>query len=159
MLLQVLNVGVALEEPQEFVDDRLEMHLLGSEQRESLALVASQLVAEDALGARTGAVMLDGAVVEHMLQQVEILFHLFRLSFMVCFVYGLFRLSFMVYRLWKPVVCTRGSGIVNVIVIVIVIVIGDVIVIGNRDRDRERDRERGSWIVNVIVIVIVIVNG
>ena len=68
MLLQVPHIGVALEEPQQFVDDRLEMHLLGGEQREPLAQVAPQLVAKDALRARARSVVLNSAIIKHMLQ-------------------------------------------------------------------------------------------
>jgi hypothetical protein len=35
--LQVLDVGIALEEPQQFVDDRFQVQLLGGQQREAVA--------------------------------------------------------------------------------------------------------------------------
>ena len=51
------------------------MELLGGQQGESLLKVESHLVAEHAARAGAGAVMLVGAVVSDMSQQVKILFH------------------------------------------------------------------------------------
>src|SRR3546814_4430562 len=44
--LQVGDVGVALEEPQQFVDDRFQVQLLGGQQREALGQVEAHLVAD-----------------------------------------------------------------------------------------------------------------
>ena len=67
VLLQPAHIGVATQEPQQFVDDGLEMHLLGCEQRETVGEVAAQLIAEHA--ARTGpcAVLLVHTIFHHML--------------------------------------------------------------------------------------------
>src|SRR5690349_15090745 len=75
VLLQIADIGVAGEEPQQLVDDRLDMQLLGRDQREALAEVEAHLVAEHALGAGARAVALDDALVENVLQQVVILLH------------------------------------------------------------------------------------
>jgi hypothetical protein len=56
VLLEVLDVGVAIEKPEEFVDDALEMELLGGEQWETVGHAETHLIAEDALGACTCAV-------------------------------------------------------------------------------------------------------
>ena len=56
MLLQVFYVGVALEEPEQFVDDRLQVQFLGGQQRETVLQVVARLRAEDADGACSGAV-------------------------------------------------------------------------------------------------------
>src|SRR3546814_7617638 len=75
MALQVGDVGVPREEPQQFMDDRLEMQLLGGQQREALGEVEAHLVAEQALGAGAGAVALVDALVANPAQEVEVLFH------------------------------------------------------------------------------------
>ena len=75
VFLQVAHVGVALEKPQQFVDNRLEMQFLGGEQRESLFEIESHLMAEHGERARARAVALRGALVEYASEQVEILFH------------------------------------------------------------------------------------
>ena len=36
MLVQVFDVGVAAQEPEQFVDDRFDVELLGREQRKAL---------------------------------------------------------------------------------------------------------------------------
>src|SRR3546814_6170287 len=71
MALQVGDVGVPREEPQQFMDDRLEMQLLGGQQREALGEVEAHLVAEQALGAGAGAVALVDALVANPAQEVD----------------------------------------------------------------------------------------
>src|SRR3546814_513200 len=75
MALQVGDVGVPREEPQQFMDDRLEMQLLGGQQREALGEVEAPLVADQALGAGAGAVALVDALGANPAQEVEVLFH------------------------------------------------------------------------------------
>ena len=67
---EVLHVGVSGYEPQEFMDDGLEMHLLGGEQGEAVGQVEAHLIAEHALGARAGAVFLHHAVGADMSEEV-----------------------------------------------------------------------------------------
>src|SRR5690606_26943733 len=75
VLLQVGDVGLALQEPQQFVDDRAQVQLLGGDQREALAQVEAHLPAEHAAGAGAGAVRLVGAVLQHVGQQFQVLLH------------------------------------------------------------------------------------
>jgi hypothetical protein len=75
VLLQVPGVGLAFEEPQQLVQDRLEMDFLGGEQRKARIQVEAQLRAEYGKSAGAGAVALLGAVRQHMLHQVEIIAH------------------------------------------------------------------------------------
>ena len=67
VLFQIFGVGTALQKPQQFVDDGLQVALLGRHQRETLRQIESHLVAEHAGGARAGAVGFLCAVVEHVL--------------------------------------------------------------------------------------------
>src|SRR3954452_927197 len=54
MYVEIANIGFAAEEPQQFVDDRLEMHLLRRDEREALCQIETHLVSEDAAGAGAG---------------------------------------------------------------------------------------------------------
>ena len=72
-LLQPAHVGVAAQEPQQLVDDRLQVQLLGGEQREAVLEREAHLAAEHRERAGPGAVRLAGAALEQLLQQVEIL--------------------------------------------------------------------------------------
>src|SRR5690606_37820291 len=76
VLAQVGDVGLAFQEPQQLVHDRAQVQLLRGHQRETLAQVETQLPAEHAARAGAGAVVLVGAVLEHVAQQVEVLAHL-----------------------------------------------------------------------------------
>ena len=72
---QIGDVGVAAQEPQQFVDHSFEEHLLGRQQRESLAQVEPHLMAEDAFCARARAVAADDAFGLDAAQKIEIGFH------------------------------------------------------------------------------------
>ena len=70
MLLQVLHVGVALQEPEQFVDDGFQMELLGGEAGEAVVQMEAHLMAEDTDGARSGAVALFDPFGQHAVEQV-----------------------------------------------------------------------------------------
>ena len=70
VLLEVFHVGVALEEPEQFVDDRLQMELLRGEQGESVIEVVTRLGAEDADGTGACAVTFLCAFGEDAVQNV-----------------------------------------------------------------------------------------
>src|SRR6185503_1737866 len=72
-LLQPFHVGVAAQEPEQLVGDRLEVQLLGGEQGEAVAQVEAQLAAEHRQRAGAGAVGLARAARKHFAQQVEVL--------------------------------------------------------------------------------------
>ena len=76
VLLEVFHVGVALEEPEKFVDDGLQMELLRGEQGETVIEVVTALCAEDADGAGACAVPFLCAFGEDAVENVEILFHI-----------------------------------------------------------------------------------
>ena len=75
VVLQVFYVGVAVEEPQQFVDNRLEVQLLGGEQGETVGQVEAHLMPEDAQSACTRTVAFRCALVENAAQEVLVLFH------------------------------------------------------------------------------------
>jgi len=75
VLLEVSGVGLALQEPEKFVDDRAEVELLGGETREAGTKVVSGLPAEDGAGSGPGAVGADLAVVEDVAEEIEVLAH------------------------------------------------------------------------------------
>ena len=76
VLLEILHVGVAMQEPQKFVNNRFEVQFFGGDQGEALAEVEAHLIAEDAASAGAGAVAFIHTMVEDMLKEVEILFHI-----------------------------------------------------------------------------------
>ena len=72
---QIFGVGVALKEPDQLVDDRLEMQLLGGDQGKALGQVEPHLMTEHAERAGAGAVGLAHALRAHAAHEVEILLH------------------------------------------------------------------------------------
>nr|AIA11674.1 Unknown Function [uncultured bacterium] len=75
MLAQVLDVRLALQEPEQLVDDRLEVQLLGRQEREAGAQVEAHLMTED--GERPGAraVLLVHPPVQDLFHQIQVLPH------------------------------------------------------------------------------------
>ena len=70
VLLQVLHVGVAFEEPEQFVDDGFQVQLLGSEAGEAVVQIEAHLMAEHTDGARAGSVALLDAFGQYAVEQV-----------------------------------------------------------------------------------------
>ena len=75
VVVQVADVRISGDEPEKLVYDGAEMYFLGGEKGETLAEVEAHLVAEHALRAHSGAVLLDYSVLAYVAQQVEVLFH------------------------------------------------------------------------------------
>ena len=75
VFLQIAHVGIALQEPKEFIDDALEVDFLGGQKGKTLREVETHLMAENTDDARAGAVVLLHTLVEDALQEVKILFH------------------------------------------------------------------------------------
>ena len=70
MLLQVFHVGVALQEPQQLVDDALQMQLLGGQEGETVLQVVAALRTKDADGTCSCAVTLLGTLSQDSVQYV-----------------------------------------------------------------------------------------
>ena len=70
MLLKVLHVGITLQEPEEFVDDALQMELLRCQQGKSVVEVISRLCSEDTDGTCSCAVTFLCAFCEDTVQNV-----------------------------------------------------------------------------------------
>ena len=75
VFLQVFDVGVALQKPQQFVDDGAQVAFLGGDEREAFGEVEAHLVAKHREGAGAGTVVLARAVFEHVAHQIEVMFH------------------------------------------------------------------------------------
>src|SRR5690606_24755303 len=75
VLVQIANVCIPLQEPQEFINDRLQMQLFGCAQRKSFTQIKPHLMAEDADRPRTRPVRLLDAIVKNMLKEIEVLLH------------------------------------------------------------------------------------
>ena len=81
MLLEIMHIRVSLQEPQQLIDDTLQMHLLGSNQRKPLLQVKTHLIAKSRDRTRAGAVMFLHPMVEDMTEQIKVLFHVFGVFF------------------------------------------------------------------------------
>ena len=79
VVVQVLDVRVAHQEPQQFVDDGTQVKLLGRETREALRKVEAGLAAKNGARARAGTVGTVHPIVNNVLEEVEILSHKFNL--------------------------------------------------------------------------------
>ena len=72
ILLEIADVGVAFEEPEQLVDDGAEVELFGGEQRKAAREVEAHLRAEDRERPRAGAVLLPGPVVEDEIEETQV---------------------------------------------------------------------------------------
>jgi len=75
VFLQVADVGVAREEPEQLVRDRFQVQLLRRQHREAIGEIEAHLVPENAERSRAGAVAALGAVTADAGEKVEILLH------------------------------------------------------------------------------------
>ena len=75
VVLEIFYVGVPGYEPQEFIDDGLEMHFLGGKERKSVREIESHLIPEDTLRPDARPVLFHHPVPADMPQKVKILFH------------------------------------------------------------------------------------
>ena len=76
MLLQVVHVGVTLQEPQELVDDALEVELLCRQEREALLEIKAHLIAEGTERTSPSTVAFQVSLCEDMAEQIQILLHI-----------------------------------------------------------------------------------
>ena len=75
VVVEVFDVGVAGQEPQQLMDDRFDVQLLGGGEREAGAKIEAHLMAEHRNRAGAGAVALLHAVRQHVFHQFEVLPH------------------------------------------------------------------------------------
>lgn len=75
IVFQVSGVGRAGQEPDQFMNDRFQVQLLGGDQREAFLQIEAHLVAEYRTGAGAGAVGFFGAMLLDMAHEVEVLAH------------------------------------------------------------------------------------
>jgi hypothetical protein len=75
VFFQVGDIGLALEEPKQLIDDAFHVNLLGSHERKPLLQVKAHLVAETALRSRTCSVRFMGTRVKDMMKEIEVLLH------------------------------------------------------------------------------------
>src|SRR5215470_16850692 len=75
VLVEIFDIGIAAQEPEQLVDDGFDVQLLGGEKGKATPKVEAHLMAEDRARADAGAVALFDALAEHAFHQVEILAH------------------------------------------------------------------------------------
>ena len=73
--MQIPDIGISLDKPQQFVYNRAQMDFLGRQERESLRKVEPHLIAENGLRACARPVGLYMSVIHDMLQKLQILLH------------------------------------------------------------------------------------
>lgn len=72
---EVFDVRITGEEPEEFMDDAFREDFFRGEKGKSFGEIAAELIAENAPGARTGAVVAVDAFVHDVLEEFEVLLH------------------------------------------------------------------------------------
>ena len=75
MVLEILDVGVPRNKPEQLVDNGFQMHFLRGQKRKALGKVETHLMSEDALCAHPGAVVFHHSGLTYQFQKVEILLH------------------------------------------------------------------------------------
>src|SRR5579872_7222702 len=75
VLVKPRDVRFAAQKPQQLVDDRAQMDLLGGDERKSLLEVEAQLAAEERQRTGAGAICLAHAVAADLAQQIEVRRH------------------------------------------------------------------------------------
>ena len=75
VFVKILDVGVTIQKPKQFIDNRFEMQFLGSENRKPSAQVKTHLMAEDALGSDASAIAAEHSSLAHMAKKIKILLH------------------------------------------------------------------------------------
>jgi hypothetical protein len=75
VFLQISDIGIALEKPQELVDDGFQVQFLGSHHGKPVCQIEPHLMAEDAIGTGSRAVVFPDAILAHAVEEIEILLH------------------------------------------------------------------------------------
>ena len=75
IFLQITHIGAAHEEPQQLVNDGAQMQFFRGETGEPFSQIKTNLTSENANGSRTGAILTGHAMRQHIIQQLEVLFH------------------------------------------------------------------------------------
>src|SRR5690606_5255226 len=75
VFLEVADIRIARKEPEQLMNDRFQMQLLRGEDRKAFRKVKAHLVAENTVGADTGAVRLEDTVTPNGTKKIKILFH------------------------------------------------------------------------------------
>src|SRR5262249_11931875 len=75
MLVEVTHIVRTLQEPEQLVDDRFDVHLLTSDERKAFGKIETHLVDEDAERAGIGPVVLADAGLANAGEEIEILTH------------------------------------------------------------------------------------
>jgi hypothetical protein len=75
MVVEVFDIRVAAQEPEQFVDDGFEVQFFRGEHRKTLAQIEPRLRTEYGISARARAVGLKFAMFKDLPQQIEVLNH------------------------------------------------------------------------------------
>src|SRR6185312_2688052 len=75
VLFQVADVGVATQEPDQLMHDRLQVQLLRRDQRKAFIEVEAHLPAEHAACTGASAIRLDRSMLQYVTEEIEVLAH------------------------------------------------------------------------------------
>src|SRR4051812_20925889 len=75
MILQIFDVRLAAQEPEQFVNDRFQMKLLGGQEWETFPQRKSRLRAEHRVGSCSGSIPLKLPLLQNESQQIQVLNH------------------------------------------------------------------------------------
>ena len=78
VFLQIADVGVAAQKPEQLVNDRFEMKLFGRQERENVAQIEARLRAKNRKRARPGAIAARPPLLQNEPKEIMILPHIKR---------------------------------------------------------------------------------
>ena len=84
LLLQIGDISIALEKPQELADYRAQVKVFGGQTGKAIGEGEAQLIAESREGTDAGAVGFFASIVEAMADQIEVLLHVRKPSLRFC---------------------------------------------------------------------------
>jgi hypothetical protein len=75
VFLKIGYIGIAIEEPEQFMNNRFHMDLLGGNQGKTLRQIKAHLISENAERSGTGTITFGISVFEYVFEKVVVLFH------------------------------------------------------------------------------------
>src|ERR1700676_1284119 len=75
MFFQVVDIGVPLQKPEQFINDTFHMYFLGGCQWKSFLEIEPHLIPETTLCAGAGAIRFMNTFIQNMLKKIEVLLH------------------------------------------------------------------------------------
>ena len=117
VLVEILGIGVAAQEPEQLVDDRFEVEFFGGQHRKTISQRKSRLCAEDRIRSGARAVVFEFPAFQHQAQELMILNHKIKPKSSVWTADGLMKSerNAKFYRAWEVTarLSSSAGGILN----------------------------------------------